>query len=174
MSRFIKIYCTCLLTLVGGVAFAQHSESLEVDIPAQAVGDVLNVFAEQSGLQVVMYAADAEGQETEAVVGEFENAEAVLDTLLAGTGLEFAFINDRTVAVNAVVEEEERGDSDSKNLSPRQVRRRHKTSYKRFRKISEAVRMKISSSSYRVTTQPALMKETVQVLTCEGLGPVAH
>ncbi len=90
---------------------------VEFDIPSQPVGDALNQFAEQSGLQVVIYAADAEGVETEAVQGTFDEPTEALDVLLSANGLEYAFINDRTVSVSATFDEE-RGDSDSKNSQP--------------------------------------------------------
>ena len=106
---FVLFACS----LIVGPAVA---DDFEVDIPSQPVGDALNQFAEQSGLQVVMYAGDAEGIETEAVQGTYEEPTEVLDTLLTSTGLEYTFINDRTVSVSTVIEDE-RGASDSKNLS---------------------------------------------------------
>lgn len=116
MRAIAKLSAFVLLLNLSGPVFAD----VEVDIPSQPVGDALNQFAEQSGLQVVMYAGDAKGVETEAVQGTFEEPTEALDTLLASTGLEYAFINDRTVSVSAVVNDEG-GASDSKNLSPAPV-----------------------------------------------------
>ena len=113
MRAIDRLFVVFAFSLIAGPALAD----VEVDIPSQPVGDALNQFAEQSGLQVVMYAGDAEGVETEAVQGTYEEPTEVLDTLLASTGLEYAFINDRTVSVSAAIEEE-RGASDSKNLNP--------------------------------------------------------
>ena len=118
MFRSIFIRIVCLLSIFAGSGvLAQTSAAIEIDIPAQPVGDALNQFAEQSGLQVVLYADDAEGVETTAVAGKFDDSELVLDALLASTGLEYFFINDRTVSVSSL-DDEPGGDSDSKNLGP--------------------------------------------------------
>ena len=117
MSRSILIRIVCLLSIFAGSGvFAQTAAAIEVDIPAQPVGDALNQFAEQSGLQVVLYADDAEGVETTAVAGKFDDSELVLDALLASTGLEYFFINDRTVSVSSL--DDDQGGSDSGNARP--------------------------------------------------------
>ena len=127
MSRSILIRVVCLLSIFAGSGvFAQTSAAIEVDIPAQPVGDALNQFAEQSGLQVVLYADDAEGVETTAVAGKFDDSELVLDALLASTGLEYFFINDRTVSVSSL-DDEQGGDSDSKNSQPMPILMAQKT-----------------------------------------------
>lgn len=116
MSRLLSHFYVGLLSLAGSVALAQDPKPLHVDIAAQPVGDALNQFAEQSGLQVVLYADDAEGIEVVAVAGEFNNASLALDTLLASTGLEYAFINERTIAVAAAEHVRgEGGDSEAGN-----------------------------------------------------------
>ena len=107
MGRSTLLLTACLLSVFAGNGVLAQT-SFEVDIPAQPVGDALNQFAEQSGLQVVLYADDAEGVETPAVAGTFEDSHFVLDALLASTGLEYEFINERTVAVNAVADDTER------------------------------------------------------------------
>ena len=67
---------TALLSLsLGSITIAQADDladrpsrsaaSLEIDIPAQPVGDALNAFAEQFGLQVVLYADVGDGVRTE-------------------------------------------------------------------------------------------------------------
>ncbi len=116
MRAIDRLFISVAFSLIAGPVLAD----VEIDIPSQPVGDALNQFAEQSGLQVVMYAGDAEGVETDAVQGTYEEPTEVLDTLLASTGLEYNFINDRTVSVSATVEDE-RGASDSKNLTPQPV-----------------------------------------------------
>ena len=116
MHRSSFISTVCLLSLCAGpVAYAQVPEQIEVDIPAQPVGDALNQFAEQSGLQVVLYADEAPGVEAKAVSGTFEDRKFVLNALLASTGLEYEFLNERTVAVNAISDEPE-GSSSPGNL----------------------------------------------------------
>jgi outer membrane receptor protein involved in Fe transport len=116
MSRLVTYSVVGLMSLFGGLALAQSPEPIQVDIGAQPVGDALNQFAEQSGLQVVLYADDAKGIDVAGVSGEFNDATLALDRLLASTGLEYSFINDRTVAVASVRKvAEEGGDSNPGN-----------------------------------------------------------
>ena len=74
---------------------------VELEIHAQPLGDALNALAEQSGLQVVVFSEVVEQFESRATVGEFESSEAALQYLLAGTGLGYRFVNERTVAIQA-------------------------------------------------------------------------
>ena len=101
---------------VSGIADAP----VELDIQAQPIGDALNTLAQQSGLQVVFFSEVAGDLRSREAVGEFESSEAALEYLLADTGLGYRFVNERTVAIqspSAAVADDERGDSDSKNLT---------------------------------------------------------
>ena len=101
---------------VSGIADAP----VELDIQAQPIGDALNTLAQQSGLQVVFFSEVAGDLRSREAVGEFESSEAALEYLLADTGLGYRFVNERTVAIqspSAAVADDERGNSDSKNLT---------------------------------------------------------
>jgi len=109
----------CLLSFaIGSAAMAEPPGGIEVNIPAQSVGDALNQFAEQSGLQVVLYADDADGVETKALVGQFGDPAVALAALLASTGLEHEFLNANTVTVKAVAEEEVASDLGNSRTRP--------------------------------------------------------
>lgn len=73
--------------------------SVQVSIPAQPMPQALDEFARQTGMQVVFATEDVAGGITAPkVIGTYRPAEA-LERLLADSGLEFEFINARTVAV---------------------------------------------------------------------------
>lgn len=61
----------------------------------------LNEFSRQSGLQLLFDYNVVRGRRTQAVSGEYEAA-AALSRMLAGTGLMFDFVNDRTLAVTSL------------------------------------------------------------------------
>ncbi len=70
-----------------------------LSIPAQPMPQALDDFARQTGMQVVFATEDIAGGITAPrVIGTYRPEEA-LQRLLADSGLEFEFINDRTVAV---------------------------------------------------------------------------
>ena len=71
----------------------------DFDIPAQPLEAALIRFSEQADLQLVMASATVDGKEVKGVSGEYVNRD-VLDNLLAGTGLGYQSIDDRTIAVS--------------------------------------------------------------------------
>ncbi len=74
--------------------------TFSLNIAAQAVGDALNAFAAQTGLQVVLYSDQLGGARAPAVVGEYTPDDA-LSRILAATSLKARFIDERTVAILA-------------------------------------------------------------------------
>jgi len=88
------------LAVLGCMAWAQEPSraSVTLNIEPQALGDALTKFAEQSGLQVLLFAEVSEGIRTPRVSGSYEPQEA-LKVLLEKTGLEYEYINERTVAI---------------------------------------------------------------------------
>lgn len=97
-----RILAPTLLSLAWGVAGAQAraTQPVTLDIAAQPMRAALQQFGEQAGLQVLMRLS---GDETDnvrlcAVNGEFTAAEG-LERLLAKTGLQYEFVNERTVRV---------------------------------------------------------------------------
>jgi outer membrane receptor protein involved in Fe transport len=90
------------LASYGAVAGAAGSnQALQLNIVSQPIGDALNEFARQTGLQVVIDPKEGKGVTAPSVMGAFTARDA-LEKLLANTGLRFEYLNERTVAVRAV------------------------------------------------------------------------
>src|SRR5687767_1740782 len=96
MKAFRNAMTTLVLLALGSVALAQ--ESVQLKITAQPLGDALAEFAQQTGLQLIASSELTRGIRSEAVEGNF-TAEEGLKRLLAGAGLKYDFINERTVAI---------------------------------------------------------------------------
>lgn len=73
------------------------------DIPAQALATALNAFGRQSGLQVTLATATAQGVTSQAVSGSFTPEDA-LARMLRGTGIPFRIAPDRTAIVGREVQ----------------------------------------------------------------------
>ena len=122
----MRVLLTSFLTLfvfgfTATAAADDQATTYKLDIEAQALPGALKSFAEQTDLQVVYFAAVAEGKDAPALEGEY-TANAALDQLLANADLEVQNVDARTYSIAPVSQTtEERGDSDSKNLSPRPV-----------------------------------------------------
>ncbi len=106
---------------VSGTVFAQDNNNQETiddsGIAPQALDTALEEFAERSGLQVIYLADVAKGKTSPGAEPDLSD-QATLNQLLASTDLEYEFLNDKTVTLQAT---DERGASDSKNLSPTPV-----------------------------------------------------
>jgi iron complex outermembrane recepter protein len=96
MSRWMAIGF-CVLASWQGYA-AEPGTQYQLNVPAQSVYDALKEFAAQTNLQVVYYSDVAQGAASQGVNGEFNAGEA-LKKILAGTGLTYQFLNERTVAI---------------------------------------------------------------------------
>ena len=96
-----------VVALIGpvGVATAQDvaPAGLKLDIRSQPISDALNEFARQSGLQVFFLASD----QSKSVVsmplqGSFNDAQTALARLLTNTGLDYEYLDARTIAIRAL------------------------------------------------------------------------
>jgi outer membrane receptor protein involved in Fe transport len=87
-----------LLTSGGIVAKEVQPAAYQLNIGAQPMDDALNEFARQSGLQVILQTAEVKGIKAPKVEGTFTVQDA-LGRLLENSGLEFEYLNERTVAV---------------------------------------------------------------------------
>ena len=96
VARFVL---ACLLGI--WTANAHSDTALSADIPAGPVADALANFAHQTGLQLVYVTQIAAGRTSKGARAGSQQSDA-LAQLLAGTGLGFAFINDRTVRIFVV------------------------------------------------------------------------
>jgi iron complex outermembrane recepter protein len=102
--------CVISLLLIGIAGIAAPSESaptatpegaLSASIDAQPLDQALAAFAQQSGLQLLYVSALAEHRRSRPVAAGLSHT-AALTGLLAGTGLGFEFLDDRTVSIFAV------------------------------------------------------------------------
>ncbi len=78
------------------------AEPVDFSIPAGDAAETLKNFGAQARLQLLFVNEAVERHATQAVSGELEPRDA-LERLLAGTGLTFEFVNERTVAIRAAV-----------------------------------------------------------------------
>ena len=87
---------------VGLLVFSRAEASLELsyDIAAQPLAQALSHFATQTDLQVVYVSGVVASQDSKGAPRGLPTAEA-LQRLLAGTGLRFEYLNERTVRIFA-------------------------------------------------------------------------
>ncbi|MGH8242906.1 MAG: TonB-dependent receptor domain-containing protein [Steroidobacteraceae bacterium] len=84
-----------------GLAFAQESQAVArkyTNIPAQGLGPALQFLAKDRDFQVIYVSEDVYGVQTAGAVGDLTFDEA-LTNLLAGTGLNFKYLDERTMVV---------------------------------------------------------------------------
>lgn len=106
--------CAALLLALLGASGVVHAaepapQPLKLDIQSQSISDALNDFARQSGLQVAIDPEDGEGITSPRLAGTF-TARKALTLLLANTGLEYEYLNERTVAVRMARRNEQGGE----------------------------------------------------------------
>jgi iron complex outermembrane recepter protein len=107
MHCISNVVRTVLLSVVAfkGIAATTDPEPLQplVDIPtdikSQPLADALTAWAQLTGYQIVVPQSKAAERITAPIKGDM-TAQESLDRLLAGTGLIFERINDRTVAIH--------------------------------------------------------------------------
>jgi outer membrane receptor protein involved in Fe transport len=86
--------------LVAATVHAQPTVTLTADIAPQPLYRALDAFAAQTGLQVI-YFSEVVGARKSRGAKAGLSASAALEQLLDGTGLDFEFVNDRTVSIVA-------------------------------------------------------------------------
>ena len=94
-----------LLALMVGGGLAAETEPLSIEIASQPLSRALEVFAEQSGLQVVYVSEIAAGVDTPGFSGS-ATVEEAMTALLDGTELTWTFANERTISLAPAPEEE--------------------------------------------------------------------
>ncbi len=114
--RIVRLVVTGVALLAGALAFAQEVATIDaVDqvpgIAPQPLNEALEEFADKSGLQLIYVAAVAHGKKSKGAEPDLSNT-ATLNQLLASTDLEYEFLNDNTVTVQAI-SGKERGESKS-------------------------------------------------------------
>jgi outer membrane receptor protein involved in Fe transport len=106
----ITAFAAMLLSLCGPAGAeavkAQRAQPTAADsvltlhIDPQPLGDALNAFAQQTGLQVVFFSEVGAGLKSPRLAGAYNVGEA-LKQLLENTALDYAFIDERTVAIRS-------------------------------------------------------------------------
>lgn len=84
---------------VSAVAQGQPgAATVKFDIPEQSMTEALHAFARQAGKQIVVYSNDADNLRAGPVRGQLTERQA-LDLILGGSGLDYVYINDRTIGI---------------------------------------------------------------------------
>lgn len=90
-----------LLALSAAWGHAEAEDSYAVDIREQPLATALPALAEQLDLQIVFFSGTTEGLIAPAVAGRLTRSQA-FDALLAGSDLQYVFLNDQSVAIQPV------------------------------------------------------------------------
>lgn len=115
-KRFATLLGVGALAFTGlGLAETPAQQAIHLRIPSQPIGEALNAFAEQSGLQLLFRSELGEGVTAPAVQGVL-SAQQALELLLAQSGLKYEFINPHTVTVRSA-EADSQGASDEATTS---------------------------------------------------------
>ena len=97
-SRLVAVCALncCSAVLAFAVVDATRGHPLSSDIPAGPLPQALATFADQTGLQLVYQSTLADGRISQSAPAGLPAAQA-LGRLLAGTGIDFIFLNSRTI-----------------------------------------------------------------------------
>lgn len=100
MSPVRNLLAICAISGLLVFPCADASERLSDDIAAQPLAEALREFATQTGLQLV-YVSDIASTQVAQHAPRGLSATDALERLLAGTGLSFEYLNERTVMILA-------------------------------------------------------------------------
>jgi hypothetical protein len=100
VARAVRWLCVCGAFLAAIVSWAQKPGELTVSIPAQPLGDALAAYASQTGLQLIYVSKLARDKSSPGAPAGLP-PRAALTHLLQGTGLQFEFLNERSVRIFA-------------------------------------------------------------------------
>jgi phytoene/squalene synthetase len=89
-----------LLLVIFGCTWADSQSRHFFHIESQPLGNALQEFASQSGIQVIFFSKLVEGVTAPAVQGRYTSTEA-LDRLLANSALTYRQINSMTIEIRA-------------------------------------------------------------------------
>lgn len=107
MKTRLKGCFTKIMPAIIGAGMISYSVSaqpventLAFDIKAQSLASALQAFSQQSGLQFAYLTDGIENAQSPGTTGTTTTQQA-LDNLLSGTGLQYTFVNEHTVAISA-------------------------------------------------------------------------
>src|SRR6266478_4725632 len=115
----LSVVATCLCCCLVGISAADDARASirkETNIPAEGLGPALIALAKDRHFQIVYVTEEIANVRTEGAVGEFTTEEA-LKRLLAGTGLTYRYLDDKTVTIGSAVIPQGRVDRASKAVS---------------------------------------------------------
>ncbi len=95
-----QLLSCCVLMTLGLAAEAQNTTIATSRTDTQPLNQALSTFAKQTGLQLIYVSDVAEGRFAKPIPTGLPPSEA-LERILEGTGLEYEFINERTVRIYA-------------------------------------------------------------------------
>jgi iron complex outermembrane receptor protein len=95
----VGISLSCVFP-VAAQTISANEIAIDVQTKAGSLEAALNALAEQSGYQIIVFSEDAGSRQSIAVKGKY-TLDGALEALLDGTGLEYRFVNNRTIAVAA-------------------------------------------------------------------------
>src|SRR5512145_647313 len=98
MSPVCNLLAICATSGLLVFSRAEASAQLSYDIAAQPLAQALSEFATQTGLQLV-YVSEIAATRVSSRAPRGLPADDALQRLLAGTGLRFEFLNDRTIRI---------------------------------------------------------------------------
>jgi outer membrane receptor protein involved in Fe transport len=97
-GRLALLRCVLVVLCTSFLLLDANAQGLTVPLGPQPLGDALENYAKRTGCQVVYRAEVVAGVTTKGAAAGL-SARNTLAQLLRGTGLSFAFVNDRTVAI---------------------------------------------------------------------------
>jgi iron complex outermembrane receptor protein len=98
IGRLALLRCVLIVLCTSSLLLGANAQGLAVPLGPQSLGDALENYAKRSGCQVVYRAEVVAGVTTQGAAAGL-SARDTLAQLLRGTGLSFAFVNERTVAI---------------------------------------------------------------------------
>ena len=121
MNRINVLLITLLACMFAAITAPQSTlaeeQSKIFEIAEQPLADALREFSEQTGLQLAYVATLAEDKMSPGTRGASEPGQALAD-ILEGTGLEFQYVNDKTVAIGPATATDAGGFDSSANEVP--------------------------------------------------------
>ena len=94
----VRLCCLFVTLVCAAITRAQAAADLTADIPEQPLATALSAYAQQTGLQLIYVSEIARGKSSKGAPAGLAPIQA-LGQLLDGSGLEFQFLNERSVRI---------------------------------------------------------------------------
>lgn len=103
MTYRVLAVVVLVAALVAAAGRAEADETYRVNVAGQPMANALQALAEQIDVQIVFFSGATQGLVAAPLLGTFTRSEA-FDAILAGTNLEYVFLNDSSVAIQQASE----------------------------------------------------------------------